>query len=256
MFIRRTQTRNRSSGDHYYTFRLVRSKRVGDKVKQLTLLNLGRHFDVDPIHWPELCSRIEELLSGQATLMPVVLPKAVERHAQRITAQIVARQAAPPVVNRDAVPVSDVQSVDVDSMTLVRPRSVGVEQAALWAMNEVKFHELLKNLGFTTPQRAAALGSIIGRMAIPGSERATWGWLTERSGLGERLDIDYEAMSMAQLYRVSDRLYAARETIERSLFNRVSDLFGLSTTVTLYDLTRRRPPRSLSENRLAYCGRA
>ena len=234
MFIRRTQTRNTNSGDHYYTFRLVRSKRIGDKVKQLTLLNLGRHFDVDQIHWPELCTRIEELLSGQAALIPMELPHDVERHAQRITAQIVARQ---PTEERDAAPASDVQSVDVNSMKLVRPRSVGVEQAALWAMSQVNFHELLKGLDFTTPQRAAAVGSIIGRMAAPGSELATWGWLTERSGLGELLDIDYEAMSLAQLYRVSDRLYAARKTIEATLFDRVSDLFGLSTTVTLYDLT-------------------
>jgi transposase len=237
MFIRRTQTRNSNSGEHYYTFRLVRSKRIGDKVKQLTLLNLGRHFDMDQPHWPDLCARIEELLTGQASLIPMELPHNVERHAQRIAAQIVARQPAQPVTEHDTTPASDIQSVDVDSMTLVRPRSVGVEQAALWAMNQVNFHELLKGLGFTTPQRAAALGSIIGRMAVPGSELATWGWLTERSGLGELLDIDYEAMSLAQLYRISDRLFAARKTIEDTLFDRVSDLFGLSTTVTLYDLT-------------------
>ena len=50
MFIRRTHTRNTSSGESYYTYRLVRSERVDGKVKQLTLLNLSRHFDVGQPH--------------------------------------------------------------------------------------------------------------------------------------------------------------------------------------------------------------
>ena len=45
MFIRRTQTRTTTTGEVYFTHRLVRSERVGDKVRQRTLLNLGRHFD-------------------------------------------------------------------------------------------------------------------------------------------------------------------------------------------------------------------
>ena len=47
MFIRRTQTRNTTSGERYYTHRLIQSKRIDGKVRQITLLNLGRHFDVD-----------------------------------------------------------------------------------------------------------------------------------------------------------------------------------------------------------------
>lgn len=58
MFIRRTQTRNTASGERYYAHRLVQSKRVDGKVRQLTLLNLGRHFDVDQAHWPLLCTAL------------------------------------------------------------------------------------------------------------------------------------------------------------------------------------------------------
>ena len=166
MYIRRTQTRSTASGERYFTYRLVRSERIGGKVKQLTLLNLGRHFDLDQAHWPALCSRIDELLAGQATLMPAAGPAAVERHAQRITAQLVARgRQAAPADGPEPTGGGDIQSVDVDSMQLVRPRTVGVEAAALWAMDQVDFQGLLAGLGFTGPQRSAALGSIIGRMA-------------------------------------------------------------------------------------------
>jgi transposase len=238
MYIRRTQTRNTSTGERYYTHRLVRSERVGGKVKQITLLNLGRHFDVEQAQWPTLCARIEELLSAQAALVPSSCPAALERHAQRITAQLLARAKQPrSAVETASSPAADVQSVDVDSMELLRPRTVGVEAAALWAMRQVDFPGLLGTLGFTGPQRAAALGSIIGRMAVPGSELSTYHWLGERSGLGELLDVDYEAISLSSLYRCADRLLSSKTALETALFERVSDLFGLSTTVTLYDLT-------------------
>jgi len=47
MFIRRNQTQKTASGETYHTHWLVRSARVDVKVRQLTLLILGRHFDLD-----------------------------------------------------------------------------------------------------------------------------------------------------------------------------------------------------------------
>ena len=58
MFIRRTATRNTITGESYHTYRLVRSERVGGKVRQVTLLNLGRHFALSQEQWPQL-SKIE-----------------------------------------------------------------------------------------------------------------------------------------------------------------------------------------------------
>ncbi len=62
-------------------------------------------------------------------------------------------------------------------------------------------------------------------------------WLEQRSGLGELLEADFAAMGENALYRASDALMKHRQAIEDALFRRVSDLFGLEATVTLYDLT-------------------
>lgn len=243
MFIRRTHTRSTATGESYITYRLVRSERRAGKVRQRTLLNLGRHFPVAQTHWSALCARIEQRLSGQAALFDEEgkgLPLAVERQAERIAARLLAEQgAAPAPPDAAGAPEGggDVQSVDVDSLSLVRPRSVGVEQLALWALRQAGLEEQLQALGLTGPQRAAAVGLIIGRMAAPGSERATHQWLARRSGLGELLDTDFEAMSPMQLYRTSDSLLRHRAALEGHLFARVSDLFALAPTITLYDLT-------------------
>ncbi len=65
MFIRRTQTRSTQSGHTYFTHCLVRSHRLSGKVRQQTLLNLGRHFSIPRHHWPLLCRRLDQILSGQ-----------------------------------------------------------------------------------------------------------------------------------------------------------------------------------------------
>ena len=232
MFIRRTRTR--SIGE-YFTFRLVRSERTGSKVRQRTLLNLGRHFDIAPSDWPVLCRRIDELLAGQLPLPPDG-PPALESHAQRITALLLAGErigaASSPASQRH-----DFQHVDVDSLELIRPRSVGVEHAGLWAMDQLGLRTRLEALGIGASVRTAAIGSIIARMARPGSERATRRWLGERSALGELLGVDFEMMGPMRLYRASDALMAHREAIEHHLFDRAMDLFDLHPTVTLYDLT-------------------
>ena len=131
MYIRRTQTRNGATGESYHTHRLVRSARVGGKVRQVTLLNLGRHFAVPQGDWPTLCARLEELLSGQGVLLAGAGSRLVEREAQRLAAQLLARQ---PVLSAEAAaaPV-EVQSIEVDSLILSRPRTVGVEAVGLWA---------------------------------------------------------------------------------------------------------------------------
>ena len=233
MFIRRTQTRSARSGETYFTFRLVRSERIGSKVRQRTLLNLGRHFPIGQSAWPVLCRRIDEVLSGQLQLAPDCPPE-LEAHAQRIAAQLLARERAgtPTPAHQH-----DIQRVDVDSLELVRPRCVGVEQVGLWAMDQLGLRPLFQELGIGASLRAAAIGSIIARMARPGSERATRRWLRERSALGELLEVDFETMGPMQLYRASDALMAHREAIERHLFDRAMGLFDLHPTVTLYDLT-------------------
>jgi hypothetical protein len=58
MFIRRARTRNKATGEAYFTYRIVASRRTGKQVRQVTLLNLGRHFDLPQPDWPRLCTRI------------------------------------------------------------------------------------------------------------------------------------------------------------------------------------------------------
>lgn len=233
MYIRQTKTSNATSGEAYFTFRLVASKRIEGKVRQQTLLNLGRTFSLPREQWPVLCSRVEQILSGQMSLAPI--STAIEALAQRYAARLVADSRPVAAPGESAGPVY--HEVDVDSLELVRPRSIGVEHAGLAALNWLELPRILEQVGLNGKQQAAVIGNVIGRMASPASELATWGWLRERSGLGELLEVDFEALPLMSLYRASDLLVRHRQAIEAALFSRINDLFALPTTVTLFDLT-------------------
>ena len=104
-------------------------------------------------------------------------------------------------------------------------------------MRELAFEPLLESLGISGVMRTAIVGSIIARMAVPGSELASHRWLTGTSGLGDLLEVDLAALPLSRLYGASDLLMKHREGIETRLFARIETLFGLAASVTLYDLT-------------------
>jgi transposase len=250
MYIRRTLTRSRGAGESYFTHRLVRSERIGGKVRQVTLLNLGSQLGIPAERWGELCRRIEEIVSGQASLMG--LSGELEETAQRLAGQLVVRGGSGAEGRSGSRPESESDSrsdlrsgadsgrfveVDVDTLEVLQARSVGVEEAGLWAMRGLGFEELLTELGFNGVDRAMAMGSVIVRMAVPGSEVSSWKWLRTHSGLGELLGMDYGKHALMRFYRVSDKLLRHRGKIEDALFSRLQTLFGLETRVTLYDLT-------------------
>jgi transposase len=252
MYIRQTKTRNSTTGEAYCTFRLVASERIGTKVRQRTLLNLGRNFSLPKEQWPQLCARIDQILSGQGSFLPE--SASFEALAQRYAARLVVLSVPAPSVQESAE--AQYHEVDIASLELVRPRSVGVEHAGLAALSRLEIPRILESAGLNGVQRAAAMGSIIGRMAAPGSELATWGWLKERSALGELLEVDFEAMPLMRLYRVSDLLVRHREAIEAALFTRIQSLFALPATVTLYDLTNTYFEGEMAGNAKARRGRS
>ncbi len=121
MYIRQTTTRRKKDGSNYQSYRLVDSTRIGNKVKQRTLLNLGTGFSLPREQWGDLTNRIESILHHQPSLLAV--DARIEAEAQRIAGN------------------------------LLKP-----------------------NIGLNASEVSAAMGTIMGRMAAPGSELSTHRW--------------------------------------------------------------------------------
>jgi len=213
MYIRRTSIKSRKDGGQYYTYRLVKSKRIDGKVRQHTLLNLGTRFSLPREQWSELASRIQNILDGQLEICKT--PQAIEELAQNYAAQIIQSRQENQADNNQ----QDYREVNIDSLEMIRPRSVSCEHVALEAFQNLGLDQYLKKQGFNGPQLAAAIGTIIGRMCNPGSELSTHYWLKNISGLGELIDYDFNKLNLYNLkvtrkmYAVSDQLLKHKETI-------------------------------------------
>lgn len=231
MYIRCTTIKTSKTGEPYKSFRLVESERVNGKVKQRTLINLGRFFDVPQTQWQFLSTRIDQLLTGQSALLNLELDDELEAKAQRYTAQIIASRSS--VIDD----VTKYESVNIGSVELIRPRRVAIEHLAMHAVKQLTLDDKLKALGFNQRQLAAALGNIIGRMAAPASELATHHWLQTVSGLDDLIHFDFNELKLERLYQVSDLLWKHKEEIESHLYQQEQNLFGFEETITLYDLT-------------------
>ncbi|HDL07505.1 MAG TPA: hypothetical protein ENG35_02065 [Desulfobacteraceae bacterium] len=90
MYIRRTTIKSRKDGKQYYTYRLVQSERTARGVSQRTLINLGTAFPLPRDQWPELSSRIQEIISGQQSFFKI--SEKIEELAQNYAARIIHAQ--------------------------------------------------------------------------------------------------------------------------------------------------------------------
>ena len=170
MSIRRTKTKAAAHGEDSDTYRIVESVRVGTQVKQRTILNLGKDFGTDPVHWPLLTARIEQFLQVSATLQVELLDLAdglgrlLEAAAERYSDLIIAKLAINPWWQQRPVRII-IRSTLIRSKPFKPVASMWKRWRGMWSCN-CKWIKSLLPWVFS----AAALGTIIGRMVSPGSE--------------------------------------------------------------------------------------
>jgi transposase len=231
MYIRRTTVNRHKNGKPYYTYRLVESVRTSKGVRQHTLLNLGTNFSCPRESWPDLASRIGEIISGQKQLFPPASD--LEDAAQRYAALIIQSKNRAGGIDGD----TDYRNVDISTLEFMRPRSIGIEHVAYEALRQLKLDKKLLELGLNKHQLCTAIGTVIGRMIEPGSELSTHYWLQHHTGLGELIGYDYENMKLTRMYQTSDILLKHKKDLEVHLYERQCSIFQFEETITLYDLT-------------------
>jgi len=233
MFIRKIPHRNRKNHKEYYTYKLVESIRTERGPRQRDILNLGVGFDLPRERWKDLANCIEEIITGQKTLIDY--PKTIRNLATRYARKIIRQQASVVVAGEDISP--DYATIDVNSVDNEDARTVGAEHVVYETIKELGLDRKLGELGLNRHQLAVSLGVIAGRMIVPGSERATHHWLRDITALDELMGIDLSNVSLDSVYKASDRLLKTKDALEEDLRRTEGRLFALEDKIILYDLT-------------------
>ena len=234
MFIKKTLKTDSKTGKAYFAYHLVESVRTEKGPRQRTLLYMGSEIDLPEGEHKLLAQCIGEIISDQRGFIPY--PEEVERLAQFYASQVIRRlSVADGAENEELEP--EFVSINVNSIEKSEPRTVGAEHILLQMANQLDLSKELKELGLSETDISLALGSIIARAVFPDSERSTYNWLCNDSGLGELLDLDFKKSSLDKLYQISDKLLSHKEALEVYLEAVECKFHGYKSTIALYDLT-------------------
>jgi transposase len=207
MYLRHaTVTKN---GKTHVYWRLVRSVRVGSKVRQETVAQLG-----------ELDAR--------------------GRVRARALAQAIVGIERQPGLFEDDLPTEPVQ-VRLEQLQLERGRRFGDVWLGWRLWQAVGFERLLGQLmpegHEDVPWARMAAVLVIARLCEPSSElHLAEDWF-RRTALGDLLDIPQEKVNDDRLYRAHDQLLPHKERLEILVKERLGTLFGLEYDLLLYDVT-------------------
>ena len=190
---------------------------------------------------PRIARLVEQRLRGQTELPCLRDEGGVLRWADLIAKRIEregrwrpAPAAEGPGAGAAAGLVLD--GVLADQITHTHTTPLGPSLVAWQAWQRLGLPALLAGLGFNPAQEQAAAASVINRLIDPGSELALVDWLPN-SSLPELMEMEMGPAAKDRFYRVSDRLFEKRQTIEEHLRERQGQLFETDRTLLLYDLT-------------------
>ncbi len=229
MFIR-ARKRTLKNGQERRSFALIQAQRVNGKPKNLTLLNLGKEFNIAEEDWRELTQQVVARLKGQ-TRLPY---KEDDQDFQNAVDDIVERLQdndydvyAKPPDTRDTILTDEIRHRD--------SRTVAGERLAVEAMECLGIPEILRTLNFSETHVQLACAMIVGRMLNPGSDRATHQWMVNSSSILEILELNVPGLN--SLYRCSDELHKHSHEIMDRLYGNTKELFDCDETLIFYDLT-------------------
>ena len=207
MFLRHTTITKRGRTHTYW--RLVRSVRVGRKVRQETVAQLGE-------------------LDEQGRL------------AARALAERVVGVERRPGLFDDNVPAEPI-ALDLRGLRLERGRRFGDIWLAWRLWQAVGLDELLERLmprgRADVPWSTMAAVLVIARLCEPSSElHIAEDWF-RRTALDDLLDVPESKVNDDRCYRALDRLLQHKEAFETHLKEKLGTLFALDYDLLLYDVT-------------------
>jgi transposase len=226
MYIRKS-TRS-YKGRTYTNYVLVESAQTAKGPRQKAVCSLGDLSPRPREEWLKLTRKIEDALLGQERLVDqgdAEVAAIVRQVRER-------RESAPLQPAGSAEPIT----VDPSRVTTEQHREAGPIHVGYQFWQRLNLDRILYDCGLPETVRQLACAMVLNRLIAPASEHAMPDWM-RRTALVDILDVDFEGIDDDRLYRVLDRLYPHRATIEAALVERERSLFNLDTTVYLYDLT-------------------
>ena len=258
MYIRKVTKKNKKSDKEYIYYRLVHGYKIGNKVRQQTLLNLGKLENIQQSDHKLLADRIEMLLTGERSLFVDTNSK-VELLTEKYVSEIQKKKIFPSQEPKKSIskPVKkDYETIDLNSFDSKESRNIGGEWLCRQAFDELGIDTLFREIGMNKTEINVAQMLLTAKLIHPSSELESERWLKENSGVAELYNESEQLASRYRLYKASETLYSNKDIIEQKLYSTCINLFKKKNKIVIYDLTNIYFEGQMQGSKLANFGRS
>jgi hypothetical protein len=260
MFIRGINKKNKGGKKIYTYYRLARTYKVGNKVRQETVINLGKLEGLTKEKHKLLANRIEELLTGTESMF-FDIDAGTEKLAVEFTKKIINKGVF--AIKRKPRPISkevetDYQEVDINSIEQLESKTIGGEWLVKQAFDKFGMRDIFSRIGMGAIETDIAQMLLTAKMLHPSSELETERWLQENSGIQElhNLSTDHHPITRYRLYKAATHMYKYKDEIEKALYTATQNLFSNKSKIVIYDLTNMYFEGSMLGSKTAKFGRS
>lgn len=242
MFIREVKKKNTAKGKTFYQYQLVQASRVEGKVKQRNILYLGSEPKLaDPATRAVLLGLLQAKIFRQPIIFPKDCPKEVTALAESYYQKFLVKYKDIAIDSAVSIPPvesqSQLETIDPGSIDIENSKTFGGEHLCSQVMTLLNLDSCFKSLNFSNKENKLAHISIIARALFSSSEYKTTQYLRDNSGLCGLHNTAAEEISHRDLYAIADKLYKHKDPIDKFLYNRIVDLFGIKDSLVIYDLS-------------------
>jgi len=238
MFIRAVVKKDNNKSKSYTYYRLTHSYRMGNKTRQMVVLNLGKLEGVSESNRKLLAIRIEEISTGKSSLFSDPQFSEIEDLAQEFAHKISKDKIFPSSKGKSIAEdvKEDYQTVDLQTIEQLDSKSIGAEWLVKQTFEKLNFPEILKEIGLNDQQLIDAQLLLTGKLLHPSSELEAQRWLNESSAAVELYD-NTSDITRYRLYQAASKMYQNKRALDSLLYSKIGELFPKRSKIVIYDLT-------------------
>jgi len=151
--------------------------------------------------------------------------------------------------------VSEFHNIDIKGLEVESMKEFGAEHLCKQMLDKLGLGSYFISLGLSGEQSKKALISIVGKAIYSSSEYKTSQILEMNSELPALYNYE-KKITHKQLYSITDILYKHKPSIDKYLYNRITDMFNIKDKLVIFDISNTYFETGKPESKIAKYGRS
>ena len=259
MFIRQVKKQRSKTSKVFCQYTLAQTSRVEGKVKQRAILYLGSEKLLEN---KGNRNTVLAILKSKIFRQPELFPQNVSAELRKLALQYYEKYCIKyeqDEENPTTIPPppakAEFHNVDLKGLEIDDVKEFGAEYLCRQILDKLGLQEYFSSLGMSDEQNKKALIGIAAKAIYSASEYKTSQILEKNSELSACFGYE-KKITHKQLYSVSDVLYKHKSSIDKYLYNRITDMFDIKDKLVIFDISNTYFETRKSQSKITKYGRS